>query len=357
MKGDATGRSSRLAGIVPVAVMVAVAAALALVQIGARQAAAQGGGGGGGGGIHEPYQVDAPTSPPPTPEYTIADLDPSLVRGYQVNRGVTDFPDAEDMSTPEAAYATINRALARGDQGIWRRITGDPEKLPGQPAADAPPRPVAPEVARERLGCRVVEVWIYRDWHCLVIAEMPSHPRYQYDLRSLRLVDGQWLNLGNSAAANLELARSHFAKACLSHDRRADKYEEALTHPELIVRMAKTLFEAIRGADYDYFLNSAKPDVWKEFPPPLGEADYMVHTDYPSWVAWVCTTFRRNPIVRVELGEVFEGEYGRPTIPYRLALKDGAILSGDLPFMYYWLRGRDDWTAMEGLDWHLRDPD
>ncbi len=356
MKGDVAGRMSRLAGIVLVAVMLVVAAALALVQIGARQAAAQGGGGGreggGGGGIHEPYQVNAPTNPPPTPEYTVADLDPSLVHSYQVNRVVTDFPDVEDFSTPEAAYATIQRASARGDQGIWRRITGRPEIVSALPPADAPPKPVPPEAVRERLGCRVVEVWIYRDWHCLVIAELPSNPRYQYDIRSLRLVDGQWLNLGSSAAANLELARSHFVQACLSYDKRTEKYYEALAHPELIVRMATTLFEAIQGADYDYFLNSTKIDVWQEFPHP-DDVDYTVHTDCPGWVDWVCTTFRRNPIVRVELGEVFEGEYGRPTIPYRLTLRDGAILSGDLPFRYYWVRDSDNWTAMEGLDWHL----
>jgi len=33
--------------------------------------------------------------------------------------------------------------------------------------------------------------------------------------------------------------------------------------------------------------------------------DYTVHSDYPGWMKWVCRHFRTNPIVKVELGEVF----------------------------------------------------
>lgn len=32
-----------------------------------------------------------------------------LVRVYEVNKKVCDFPEGEDLSTPEAAYATIMR--------------------------------------------------------------------------------------------------------------------------------------------------------------------------------------------------------------------------------------------------------
>ena len=35
---------------------------------------------------------------------------------YEVNRKVCDFPDRNDFSTPEAAYAAINRVIASGDQ-------------------------------------------------------------------------------------------------------------------------------------------------------------------------------------------------------------------------------------------------
>jgi len=136
------------------------------------------------------------------------------------------------------------------------------------------------------------------------------------------------------------------------------KHAHAMAHPEKkeIVDAAKQLFESIRRADYDYFLNSTKPDVWKEFPPPLGAAYYCVSTDYPSWVAWVCTTFRRNPIVQVELGEVFLKEKALeedlPAVPYKLTLRDGAVLEGDLPFQFSAQLGR--WVGLFGLDWHLQ---
>lgn len=360
MKGNAAGRSSRLAGIVPAALMLAVATALVLAQIGTRQAMAQGGGGGGGGGIHEPSQVDAPSSPSPAAEHTIADLDPGLVYSYQVNRVVTDFPDVEDLSTPEAAYATINRASARGDEGIWRRVTGRPEIKDLMPPADAPAREVPPEVARVRLGSHIEEVWVYRGGaRCAVFAEqkVTSPPgAVHYDIRSLTLVDGQWLNTGNTAAPTLEIARSIFAEGCVYDDALREAYREAMEQPESILRMATLLFKRLRSADYDYYLNTTDREMWKEFLYP----GYTVERDRPGWMNWVCTTFRENPIAEVELGEALLGEYGRPTVPYRLTLEDGSVLDGGLAFMY--VPDTNDgcrtgnWSAMEGLDWHLRDP-
>ena len=344
MKRSRASRLRRLVGLLSLALLLG-AAALALVQIGSEQAAGQGAG-----------AANASTTPPSMPDDGLEDLDPSLVRGYEVNRGVTDFPDTEDLSTPEAAYATINRAFARGDKGIWRRITGDPEKLPGLPPADAPPVDVSPEMVRFWLGCVIREVWIYRDGaRCTVIAERPtSTGRPEYDVRGLILVDGRWLNHGHTVTPTVESARSRFVGGCLHLDARNDKHAEALEHPQLITRMAQALFQAIRSADYHYFLTSTTPDVWQQF--PTGDAGYMCSTGYPDWVTWVCTTFSRNPIVQVELGEVFAGEYGRPTMPYTLTLRDGATLSGDLPFEYYPTGPRmtsGHWEPLKGLDWHV----
>jgi len=332
----------RLVGLLSLAVALAAVAALALVQIGPEQSAAEGSG-----------AASASTSPPAILQYRIAALDPSLVSSYQVNRTVTDFPDVEDFSTPEAAYATFNRALARGDQGIWRRASADPFIADLCAPADAPAVQVAPEVARLRLGCIIREVWIYRGSHCSVIAERPTPPEYtDYDIRSLELVDGRWLNSGNSGASTLEMARCAFAEACIYYDRQNEKYRGAVEHPELIVQMAQTLFERMRGADYDYFLNSTNPEVWKEFLYP----EYT-GSQRNAWMYWVCTIFSQNPIVQVELGEVFAGDCGRPTIPYTLTLRDGTILSGLLPYQY-----RPDestsyrtgsWETLGGCDWHL----
>ena len=112
-----------------------------------------------------------------------------------------------------------------------------------------------------------------------------------------------------------------------------------------IRQAAVRLFEAIRKADYE------NPGDWRAFPAP--DSDYWVHSDAPGWMHWVCRHFRTNPIVAVELGEVFKGEGGRPTIPYKLIQKDGTVLQGNLPFE--WDVRAQRWYGLEGLDWHRRE--
>ena len=51
----------------------------------------------------------------------------------------------------------------------------------------------------------------------------------------------------------------------------------------------------------------------------------------PGWVRWVCQKFKANPITDVQLGKVFAGPR-QADGPFRVALKDGEILQGDLPF-------------------------
>jgi len=125
---------------------------------------------------------------------------------------------------------------------------------------------------------------------------------------------------------------------------------ETLAHwPEnkdVIRQAAQRLLEAIRKADYEH------PGSWQHFPSP--DVSYQVYTDYPSWMHWICQHFRTNPIVSIELGDVAAGANGLPTMPYRLALKDGSQLEGVLP-MGYNARG-NEWFGREGLDWHLHHP-
>ena len=72
----------------------------------------------------------------------------SPARVYEVHKKVSDFPDREDMSTPEAAYALINRAYAAESNAAWPRLS-----VPWQ--ADAMPagvkRPL-PKQAADRLN-------------------------------------------------------------------------------------------------------------------------------------------------------------------------------------------------------------
>ncbi len=47
----------------------------------------------------------------------------SRARVYEVHKKVADFPDREDLSTPEAAYASIHRAWVQEDGAAWPRLS------------------------------------------------------------------------------------------------------------------------------------------------------------------------------------------------------------------------------------------
>jgi len=364
--------------VVTAVICLVVVAALIPWRLGAREdgggqaalAAETGGGGGGwsggGGGSAQASSAEAAQAAGmEAHRYSWSDLDPKLIRHYQVNRKVSDFPDKEDLSIPERTYSYCNRLLASGDEASWGRISA----REGRGGGGAPATEVAPEVARGWLNAPILEVWIYRERFAAVIAKVTLPADSFHDLRFVELRDGRWLNLGESKFRTIELARGDFARFCVVRYPEIILHEEtvahAMDHPEQFARMAQKLFQDIRGADYQYFLASADPDVWLKFP-----ADYCAETGFDRWVNWVCTTFSKNPITDVQLGKVFKGQDDLPVVPYMLTLKDGSALSGNLPFQCsieqgraVWQtttglcsidQGRAVWQATTGLDWHLK---
>lgn len=130
-------------------------------------------------------------------------------------------------------------------------------------------------------------------------------------------------------------------------DVRERKHKYAFEHPQVITAAAQRLFDAIQKADYD---RHASGSDWPNFLPDT--VDYMVHHHFDSWVKWVCSTFKDDPIKSVELGEVFKNDQGLPAIPYNVTLRDGRQLKGVLPFKY--LPRQDCWMGIEGIDWHIQ---
>ena len=135
-----------------------------------------------------------------------------------------------------------------------------------------------------------------------------------------------------------------------------DKRAHALENPEEIIEAAQLLFDSIRDADYDQILNSYvngrwKKDGWKKFPP----LHYQVYTNWPGFALWCCRTFKENPIIDIELGDVFLNKNNRPTVPYKLTLQDGTVLDGNLPFEYNFGGDQGHWHGIQGIDWHLRE--
>lgn len=134
----------------------------------------------------------------------------SIIRKYSVNRRVADFPTNEDLSTPEAAYANLNRKVAsegwdafRGlsTRAIRERIDRDLNSrlLKG--------KPLPKERAAEYAGAEVLEVWCSGSNAC-VIARFPSAGgSVRFDSRAFALVEERWFNTGEDIEDTLEAAR------------------------------------------------------------------------------------------------------------------------------------------------------
>ena len=82
-----------------------------------------------------------------------------LVRVYEVDKKVCDFPEGEDLSTPEAAYATANRFSASGEQN-WQRISV--KRLTKRMRAQKGKRKVSKSAAHGWLNANIVEVRIFQ---------------------------------------------------------------------------------------------------------------------------------------------------------------------------------------------------
>ena len=145
------------------------------------------------------------------------------------------------------------------------------------------------------------------------------------------------------------------------------KYLEARQDPEIIKKVARELFDKIQNADYDYFLNSENMNVWEQFP-IVGY--YNSYKDYPTLIHLMCKTFKHNPIVKTELDNIstYDQPEEWPRVYYKLTLKDGSTIEGDLHFEYgfyyndegrwigihgHFYQGPETLYKIHGLDWHL----
>lgn len=274
------------------------------------------------------------------------------VHVYQVNRNVSDFPFQKDLSTPENAYAYASKLLADGQS---LREISEPElkeKMPirtkkREGSGDKP-----------RLNYQILEVRIFRDTHAYVIAKVPQLLKDDYNVRHFKKVEGQWLNIGEGGSLTLDGARKDFSLMCQLYDRK----DNPLEYSDEIKPAAQQLFDGIKNADYEAFLNSQKKTWWNDFPT---WNTYMALKWHDELVKWICNTFKENPIVKIELGKVFISDVkaldlkNLPAVPYKLTLKDGGIIEGVLPFRYFPERKGSEvkayWQGLHGIDWHLQD--
>ncbi|MGE5294753.1 MAG: M56 family metallopeptidase, partial [Solirubrobacterales bacterium] len=289
----------------------------------------------------------------------------SIFHKYPVARSVADFPPGEDFSTPEAAYATINR-IDYTDSSAWQKVSVARLAARMAQSGSESKKNVDPEWAKVLANARIKEVLVWNMTKAMVIAELPQDLSSKkivdpFDVRFLGLENGRWLNMGNDRVSSVEAAEAHF-KAWMERDAaEAAAMRDPLAHAAEIQAAAVQLFDKLRAADYaeilsHYHNGKWDSDAWRKFP-TMGL--YTVHTDYPSFILWCATHFKDNPIIGVQLGDVFISDAlvadktGRPTVPYRVTLKDGSVLAGNLPFEYETNNGKGHWNALEGIDWHL----
>jgi len=133
-----------------------------------------------------------------------------VIRSYTVDKKVSDFPPSRDLSTPEAAYATIMRDfMATGASNAeWSEIST-------WHSDETQRKSISPERASEYLNAHIQEVLVYRNRVAMVIAKMGERGEVGYDPRTVFLRDARWLNVGQGfSLPTIEEARYLFAQEC-----------------------------------------------------------------------------------------------------------------------------------------------
>jgi uncharacterized iron-regulated protein len=126
-------------------------------------------------------------------------------KSYQVNKKVADFPTGEDLSTPEAAYASLHRAWAAEGEAVWKRLSV--RRLSDQ-FGKGKSEPLPPKRAESLLQVEVIDVHYYNDKQAVVFAKLED----AIDLRTFGCENGRWLNMGESVSGTLEGARALFIR-------------------------------------------------------------------------------------------------------------------------------------------------
>ena len=175
--------------------------------------------------------------------------DPIVVR--EVHKKVSEFAQARDMSTPESAYAAINRVAVTGKASGWREASTS--RLAKDFAKAKDYTPDTGDAARRWLDAEIIQVLSFRGKYATVVARL-ADDKPQYDLRSVELENGRWLNTGEGHAQDLKQVREDFAFMC-SYDMPKPTYPP-VTNPDAARRQMVEFLES-HGRDPKTFLLQA----------------------------------------------------------------------------------------------------
>ncbi|MGO8753093.1 MAG: M56 family metallopeptidase [Thermoguttaceae bacterium] len=180
-------------------------------------------------------------------------------RVYQVGKKISDFPEREDLSTPEAAFASIYHAYVAEGDAAWPRLSVP--SLANLMQQGVAKQPLPKELADWNLNATIVEVHVWGATHAAVISEVTvRNGTREFHVRELTRVNGRWLNEGENTASSIEKAREQAAananallgaavgRSAGGDTSRASKAVAAAPHPPATSPATSKVIEALARA-------------------------------------------------------------------------------------------------------------
>ncbi len=148
------------------------------------------------------------------PSGAVKEIYPGVKRRY-IGKKVAQFPQPQDLSTPESACAAYKKASGlEGAERIvdlsWVQLNPDEVRKFWERAKKEDPENIYLNAVK---GSYIIEVLTYKADYASVISYLPFSPgtgKSPYSRRSFGRINGQWKNLGEDRLPSLEAARESF---------------------------------------------------------------------------------------------------------------------------------------------------
>jgi hypothetical protein len=173
------------------------------------------------------------------------------IHTYAVDKTVDEMPPGDDFSSPERAYATMQRRLASGNDD-WRPMSLS-RLGPALPKPTVRTTPLSQRVVRGYLDCRIVEVRKIADTIGYVLARWPNSG--SIDVRWVELEEGKWLSAGNSQADSIEDARK-FVEGVARKRTSLSEYRAARVYPQNYIQPFIAFLRQSAKDPKDYLIQS-----------------------------------------------------------------------------------------------------
>ncbi len=131
------------------------------------------------------------------------------VDSYRVDKSLAEFPDKNDFSTPETAYAAYERTLCvQNEKDFAKNLY----KISVPEIKRDATKPLEADWAKVLLAAKILSVCRCDD-RAIVVAELEGeNVRKPFNVRWFRKIDDRWLNAGNDRVDSEDDAKNLFEK-------------------------------------------------------------------------------------------------------------------------------------------------